>query len=188
MFATLNRYWWVFLIRGISGILFGIAALIWPGITLVVLVTLFGAYSLVDGIFAIISGFTTRKQQERWWWMILQGIAGVIIGVLTFIWPGVTALALLYFIAAWSIVTGAFEIAAAIRLRREIEGEWLLALSGFASMIFGILLAIFPGPGALALVWIIGTYALFFGFLMIFFSFRLRRLPEQEGREAASAA
>lgn len=188
MLATLSRYWWVFLIRGIAGILFGIAALIWPSITLVVLVALFGAYCLVDGIFAIIAGFTARKQQERWWWMILEGVAGVIIGVLTFLWPGITALALLYFIAAWSIVTGAFEVAAAIRLRREIEGEWLLALAGFASMIFGILLAVFPGPGALALVWIIGTYALFFGFLMLFFAFRLRGWREREGREAASAA
>jgi uncharacterized membrane protein HdeD (DUF308 family) len=188
MLATLSRYWWVFLIRGIAGILFGITALIWPSITLVVLVALFGAYCLVDGIFAIITGFTTRKQQERWWWMILQGVAGVIVGVLTFLWPGVTALALLYFIAAWSIITGAFQIAAAIRLRREIEGEWMLALAGFASMIFGILLAIFPGPGALALVWIIGIYALFFGFLMLFFAFRLRSLREQESREAASTA
>jgi uncharacterized membrane protein HdeD (DUF308 family) len=137
MIDTLSRYWWLLAIRGVAAILFGIAAFLWPAITLAVLVLLFGAYSLVDGIFAVIAGIATRKEQERWWMMILEGLAGIVIGVITFLYPGITALILLYFIAAWSIVTGAFEVAAAIRLRKEIEGEWLLGLAGFASILFG---------------------------------------------------
>lgn len=170
--ADLTRNWWVFLIRGIAAILFGIIAFIWPGLTLSVLVLMFGVYAIVDGIFAIIAGFSTRVGQ--WWWMILVGIAGIIAGILTFLWPGVTALVLLYFIAAWAIVMGIFQIAAAIRLRKEIEGEWLLALSGVAAIIFGLFLFLMPGAGALASIWIIGAYAIIFGILMIVLAFRLR--------------
>ena len=161
-------------IRGVAAILFGIAAFVWPGITLAALVLLFGAYALVDGIFAVIAGVAARREQERWWMMILEGVAGIVIGVLTFLYPGITALVLLYFIAAWSIVTGAFEIAAAIRLRKEIEGEWLLGLAGLASVIFGVLLVVLPGPGALALIWLIGSYAIVFGVLLLALAFRLR--------------
>jgi uncharacterized membrane protein HdeD (DUF308 family) len=178
MIATLSRNWWVLAIRGVAAILFGIGAFVWPGITLAVLVLLFGAYALVDGIFAVIAGISVRKEQERWWMMLLSGLAGIVIGIVTFLSPGITALVLLYFIAAWSIVTGAFEIAAAIRLRKEIEGEWLLALAGLASLIFGILLVVLPGPGALALIWLIGVYALIYGILMLALAFRLRSLGE----------
>jgi uncharacterized membrane protein HdeD (DUF308 family) len=176
MLAEMSRTWWVFLIRGIAAILFGIAAFLWPGLTIAVLVLLFGAYALVDGIFAIIAGISARKEVERWWMMIIVGVAGIATGVLTFLWPGITALVLLYIIAAWAIVTGIFQIAAAIRLRREIEGEWWLILGGIASVIFGVLLVIMPGAGALASVWIIGIYAVFFGILMIVLAFRLRGL------------
>jgi uncharacterized membrane protein HdeD (DUF308 family) len=178
MVADLARYWWVLAIRGVAAILFGIAAFVWPGITLTVLVLLFGAYALVDGIFAVVAGISVRKEQERWWLMVLEGVVGIIIGVLTFLYPSITALVLLYFIAAWAIVTGAFEIAAAIRLRREIEGEWLLALAGIASLIFGVLLVIQPGAGALALIWLIGAYAIVFGILMLVLAFRLRGLRD----------
>ncbi|HJZ49970.1 MAG TPA: HdeD family acid-resistance protein [Roseiflexaceae bacterium] len=187
MIAELARNWWVLAIRGVAAILFGIAAFVWPGITLAVLVLLFGAYALVDGIFAVVAGVSVRKEQERWWMMVLEGLAGIVIGVLTFLYPNITALVLLYFIAAWSIVTGAFEIAAAIRLRREIEGEWLLALAGIASLIFGILLVVLPGPGALALIWLIGSYAIVFGVLMLVLAFRLRGMRETM-REATGAA
>ena len=178
MLAELARNWWILAIRGVAAILFGIGAFLWPEITLTVLVLLFGAYALVDGIFAVIAGIAARKQQERWWMMILEGIAGIIIGVLTFLYPSITALVLLFFIAAWAIVTGAFEIAAAIRLRREIEGEWLLILAGILSIIFGVLLVILPGPGALALIWLIGSYAIVFGILMLVLAFRLRSLGD----------
>jgi uncharacterized membrane protein HdeD (DUF308 family) len=187
MITLLARNWWLLAIRGVAAILFGIGAFLWPEITLAVLVLLFGAYALVDGIFAVVAGISVRKEQERWWMMVLEGVAGIIIGVLTFLWPGVTALVLLYLIAAWSIVTGAFEIAAAIRLRQEIEGEWLLALAGIASLIFGVLLAILPGPGALALIWLIGSYAIVFGILMLVLAFRLRGVRDIM-RQASGAA
>jgi uncharacterized membrane protein HdeD (DUF308 family) len=182
MIGTLSRNWWILAIRGVAAILFGIGAFLWPGITLTVLVLLFGAYALVDGVFAV------RKEQERWWMMILEGLAGIALGVLTFVWPGITALVLLYFIAAWSIVTGAFEIAAAIRLRKEIEGEWMLALAGIASMLFGILLVVLPGPGALALIWLIGAYALVFGILLLMLAFRLRSMGDTVSTQASGAA
>jgi uncharacterized membrane protein HdeD (DUF308 family) len=178
MVAELGRTWWVFLIRGIAAILFGIGAFLWPGLTIAVLILMFGAYALVDGIFAIIGGISARKEMERWWMMILVGVAGVITGVLTFMWPNITALVLLYFIAAWAIVTGIFQIAAAIRLRKEIEGEWVLIVGGIASVIFGVLLFLMPGAGALASIWIIGAYAVIFGILMIVLAFRLRGLRD----------
>ncbi len=188
MIATMSRYWWVLAIRGVAAILFGVAAFVWPAITLTVLVLLFGAYALVDGIFAVIAGITARKEEERWWMMVLEGLAGIVIGVVTFLYPNITALALLYFIAAWSILTGVFEIAGAIRLRKEIEGEWLLALAGVASIIFGVLLVIQPGAGALALIWLIGAYAIVFGILMLVLAFRLRGMRDTVGRQVAGTA
>jgi len=127
---TLARNWWAVLLRGIAGILFGIATFFAPAISLAALVLLFGAYSLVDGVFAIASAIRRRGDAERWWLLLLEGVAGVAAGVLTFIWPGITAIALLYLIAAWALVTGALEIAAAIRLRKIITDEWLLVLAG----------------------------------------------------------
>jgi uncharacterized membrane protein HdeD (DUF308 family) len=174
MIVELARYWWIFALRGVAAILFGIAAFLWPGITVTVLVLLFGAYVLVDGIFNLIAGIQARGERERWWVMILLGLAGIALGVLTFLWPDVTALVLLYFIAAWAIVTGVLEIAAAIRLRKEIEGEWLMALAGIASVIFGILLMVLPGPGAIALIWLIAAYAIVVGVLLLVLAFRLR--------------
>lgn len=179
MLAEMGRNWWVFLVRGVAAILFGIGAFVWPGLTLAVLVYLFGAYALLDGIVSIVAGIRARDEVERWWMMILVGIAGIVVGIMTFVWPGITALVLLYFIAGWAIVTGALEIAAAIRLRKEIEGEWALIVGGVASVIFGALLIAMPGAGALASIWIIGSYAIIFGILMIMLAFRLRRAPHE---------
>lgn len=184
MRTTILQNWWLLAIRGVAAILFGIGAFLWPGLTLTVLVLLFGAYALVDGVFAVIAGIVMHREQERWWMMILEGLVGIIVGVLTFVWPVITALVLLYFIAAWAIVTGAFEIAAAIRLRKEIEGEWALGLAGLGSIIFGILLMVLPGPGALALIWLIGSYAILFGILLLVLAFRVRGLQASEGRRA----
>ena len=178
MVAVLARNWWLLAIRGVAAILFGIGAFLWPGLTIAVLVILFGAYALVDGIFAVIAGFSARKEQDRWWMMVVVGVAGIVTGILTFMWPDITALVLLYFIAAWAIVTGVFEIAAAIRLRAEMEGEWMLILAGIASLIFGVLLVIMPGAGALAVVWLIGSYALLFGILLLVLAFRLRGMRD----------
>jgi len=180
MIADLSRNWWVFLLRGTAAILFGMAAFAWPGLTIVILVLMFGAYALVDGIFAVIVGSSAHNQVERWWTMILVGLAGIAVGVLTFLWPGMTALVLLYFIAAWAIVAGIFQIAAATRLRKEIEGEWLLAIGGIASIIFGVFLMLMPGAGALASIWIIGSFAVIYGILMIVLAFRLRKLDVYE--------
>jgi uncharacterized membrane protein HdeD (DUF308 family) len=169
---TLAQNWWVVLLRGIAGILFGLLTLFAPDISLAALVLFFGAYAFVDGVLAIISAVRHRGETDRGW-LIFEGIAGIAAGVLTFIWPGITALALLYVIAAWALVTGAFEIAAAIRLRKVITGEWLLILSGIASIGLGVLLVLFPASGALALVLWIGAYALVFGALLVGFSIRL---------------
>jgi uncharacterized membrane protein HdeD (DUF308 family) len=179
MLRVLARNWWALVLRGLFAVLFGLAAFFWPGITLAALVLLFGAYALADGIFAIVAAITGADRRTRWWALLLEGIAGILAATATVFWPGLTALALLYLIAAWAIVTGIFEIVAAVRLRREIEGEWLLGLSGLASVLFGLYVAAFPGPGALAVVWIIGAYALFAGILLIALGLRLRGRDER---------
>ena len=171
---TLAHNWWVLLLRGIAGIIFGVLTFIWPGISLAVLVLLFGAYAFADGVFALINGIRERGVNDRWWVLLLHGVLGIAAGIVTVVWPGITALALLYIIAAWALVIGALEIAAAIRLRKVIEGEWLLALAGIASIALGIMLFLFPGAGALALVIWIGAYALVSGVLLSILAFRLR--------------
>ena len=171
---TLARNWWVVLLRGVASIIFGLATLYAPGISAAALVLVFGAYAFADGILAIISAIRRRGANDRWWVLLIEGLMGVTVGVVTLLWFEMSALALLYVIAAWALVTGGLEIAAAIRLRKVITGEWLLVLSGIASVAFGVLLMLFPGAGALAVVLWIGAYALVSGALLIVFSFRLR--------------
>lgn len=171
---TLSRNWWIVTLRGVAAVIFGILTFIAPGISLAALVLVFGAYAFVDGVLALVSAIRRRSSTDRWGMLLLEGVAGIAAGVVTFLWPGMTALALLYVIAAWALVTGVMEIAAAIRLRKVISREWLLALAGIASIVVGVLLVLFPGPGALALVLWIGAYALVFGTIMIAVSFRLR--------------
>jgi uncharacterized membrane protein HdeD (DUF308 family) len=165
---------WALAIRGIVAVLFGLVALVWPGITLSALVLLFGAYAFVDGIFAIVAAFRQEDRGVRWL-VLLEGVLGVLLGVLTFLWPGTVALALLYVIAAWAIITGILEIAAAVGLRRVIRGEWALIVGGLASVIFGVLLAVWPREGLLAFVWIFGIYALVFGVMQLVHVYRVRR-------------
>ena len=174
MVVVLARNWWALALRGVAAVLFGIMAFAWPGMTLGVLVLLYGAYALVDGVLAIIAAVAGRTSGMPWWALLLEGVLGITVGILTFAWPGITALVLLYLIAAWAVATGVFEVVAAIRLRREIRGEWLLALSGVISVLFGIALVINPVGGALAVVWLIGAYAIAFGVLLIALGFRLR--------------
>ncbi len=174
MLNQLARNWWAVAIRGLVAIIFGILALIWPGITLTVLVLFWGAYALVDGVFALVGGVTQHTEGNHRWILVLEGLAGILAGILTFVWPGMTAFVLLYLIAAWAVVTGLLEIIAAIRLRQEITNEWLLVLAGVASLVFGIAIAVFPVAGALAVIWLIGAYVLVFGLLLLFLAFRLR--------------
>jgi len=175
MLETLARNWWAVVLRGVCAILFGLAAFAWPGITLAVLILLYGAYALADGILAVI--WSVRARQGGFpWGVFLAGIAAIVAGILAFAWPGLTALALLYLIAAWAIVRGVFEIIAAIRLRKEIDNEWLLGLSGFASIVLGVLLLAWPGMGVLAVLWWIGAFAIVFGVVEIALGFRLKGL------------
>ena len=172
--SILSRNWWKVLLRGLAAIMFGILVWLLPGISLAVLVLLFGAFVLVDGILGVWLAIDGRKEYEDWWVLLLWGLLGIGVGVLTFMSPGVTGLALLFFIAAWAIATGVLEIVAAIRLRREIKGEWLLILGGLLSVMFGALLMAQPGVGALALIWLIGTYAVIFGIVLVILAFKTR--------------
>jgi len=183
MTTVLTRNWWALALRGVFAILLGLAAFVLPGITLAVLVALFGAYAVVDGVLAIIAGVRAAERHERWWSPVLKGIAGIVAGVLAFVWPALTALALLYLIAAWAIVTGVLEIVAAVHLHRA-HGEWLLVINGVLSVLFGFLVIVWPGAGVLTLLWLIGTYAIVFGVVLLALAFRLRNL---HGRQTSVA-
>jgi uncharacterized membrane protein HdeD (DUF308 family) len=172
--GVVSDAWWSVLLRGIAAIVFGVITFLWPGITLAALVLLFGAYAFVDGISAIILGIREYGERERWWATVLVGFVSVAAGVITFLMPNITALALLVVIAVWAIVRGVFEIGAAIRLRHAIEGEWLLALVGVLSIAFGVLMLLYPGAGALALVLWIGAFAFVSGIMLVILSFRVR--------------
>lgn len=183
----LAHNWWAIALRGLCGVIFGLVTFFAPGISLAALVLLYGAYAFVDGVFALVSAIRSHRPRERWFFLVLEGIVGVAAGVVTLLWPGITAIALLFVIAAWAVVTGAFEVAAAIRLRKVIEHEWLLALSGVASIALGVFLVLYPGAGALALVLWIGAYALVSGALLIGLAFRLRTWDRTHTPHAAHA-
>ena len=171
---ALARNWWLLLLRGIAGIIFGVLAFIWPGITLLTMVIFYGAYALMDGVFAIGAAFRGGNVRSRWW-LILIGVLGIAAGLLTFMWPGITALVLAFFIGIWSLIHGIFEIIGAIKIRKEIDNEWWLILSGALSVLFGLVMLFMPGTGALALVWVIGAYSIIFGALLVGFAFRLKK-------------
>lgn len=171
MLHTLAKYWWALAIRGVVAVLFGLLTFFVPGITLVTLVLLFGAYALVDGIFNVIAFF---RAVSHHWALLIEGVIGIIAGILTFTWPAITAIVLLYLIAFWAIFTGIFEIIAGIRLRKAITNEWLLLIMGVFSLLFGVLILFNPGVGALAIVLWIGAYALVFGIILLALAFRLR--------------
>jgi uncharacterized membrane protein HdeD (DUF308 family) len=174
-------HWWALAIRGAIAIIFGLAALLRPDIALDALILLFGAYALVDGVFAIVGVFGGTRGGTPRWLLLIEGIAGILAGLIAFVLPGLTAVVLLYLIAAWAVVTGIFEIATAIRLRQEIRGEWALIISGALSVLFGVILAVIgPVAGLLSLIWLIGIYAVAFGILMLITAFQVR------GRDASS--
>jgi uncharacterized membrane protein HdeD (DUF308 family) len=146
----------------------------WPGLTLATLVILFATYAFIDGVFTLIKAFSNWSEIDNRWLLLLEALLGIIVGVLTWRAPGITAATLLIYIAVWSLVTGAFRIATAIRLRKEIDGEWMLALSGVISILFGLSLLYNPAAGTLGLLWLIGTFAIAFGILLVLVSFKIK--------------
>ena len=177
--AELSRWWWTFILRGVLAILFGIVAFISPPATIAVLVLLFGAWALVDGVFDIVAALQHRTMDRSWWLTILEGVVGIIAGVLALAFPDIAAASLLLLIAAWSIVTGVIEVILAIRLREQITGELWLAIAGLLSIAFGVRLFLFPAAGALTIVWIIGAFAIAFGIAMIALGWRLRGIHQR---------
>ena len=180
----LARNWWAFLLRGILALIFGLVAVFMPVTAFLSLVLVFGAFALVDGIFAIVSAFTSSAKAENWWWLILEGLFGILIGVLTLIQPAAMGEAWLLLIGVWAIVTGVFEIITAIRLRKEITGEFWLILGGLISILFGGYVVMAPAVGAFAIGFIIGLYAIVFGIALILLALRLRKHASR--RESAA--
>jgi uncharacterized membrane protein HdeD (DUF308 family) len=175
LLPALARYWWLILLRGIAAIIFGILAFAWPGITVVVLIWFFAAFTLVDGVLALVHAIMGGPNVGSRWWLALIGVLGILVGLLTFMSPGVTALVLLVFIASWAIVLGVFQIIGAIRLRKEIDNEWSIGLSGALSVLFGVVLLVAPGAGALAFIWVIAAYAIVFGVLLVLAALKLKK-------------
>jgi uncharacterized membrane protein HdeD (DUF308 family) len=171
---SLTKNWWLVVLRGVLAVLFGLTAFLWPGLTLLALIILFGVYALADGVVAVITGLTHVKDSPRWWVFLLEGLVGIAAGVAALIWPGLATVVLISIIAAWSVITGVFEIVGAIRLRREIDNEWLLMLGGLLSIAFGVLLVLYPAAAGLALIWMIGSFEIVFGILLIALGFRLK--------------
>jgi len=187
MLRALAKCWWLLLLRGIAAILFGVLAFIWPGLTLVTLVLLYGAFALVDGVLTLVAAFAGSAKPVPTWWLVIGGLAGIAVGVLTFLWPGITAILLVLFIGAWALVHGIFQIIGAIQLRREIDNEWTLILGGLLSVLFGAIIMIAPGAGAVGLVWAIATYSIVFGILFVALAFRMRKHRQPEVTTAAAS-
>ena len=176
MLRLLTKYWWLLVLRGAIAVLFGVLAFISPGATLAALVIAFGAYALIDGAFTAAAAIAGRKVTSDWWVLLVQGLVGIGLGVFTLLRPDVTAVALLIYIAAWAIAVGMLQVYAAIKLRREITGEWWIALGGILGIVFGALLVWRPLEGALVLLWLIATFAVLWGISLILGGFNVLRL------------
>ena len=169
-----SQSWWILIIRGVAAILFGVVAFIWPGLTGLVLVVAFGAYAVVDGVFAVVTGISRLGHSSRGWAFLVEGLLGIGVGATALLLPNVLAVALIYLIAAWAVITVIFEIVSAVQLRKEITNEWALGVGGLLSILFGLLVMFQTATGGLALVWILGGYAIAFGILLIVVGIRLR--------------
>lgn len=185
---SLAENWWAIALRGVAAIIFGVLTFVLPALSLFALILMFGAYAIVEGIFSIIAAARSRSAQGPRWLLLLEGLVSIAAGTVTFALPGLTALVLVYVIAAWAMVTGVLEIIAAVRVRKQITGEIWWILSGILSVVFGVLLTIAPRAGALALVLWIGAYAVIFGALLVGLAFRLRRWQAAEQVPMARAA
>lgn len=176
MLRAILRTWWLIVLQGIAAVIFGILAFILPGRTLGLLVSLFGGYALADGLLALGRALRAGSRGTAWWSFVGQSVVGIVVGLATFTWPGMTALVLLYCIAAWALLTGLLQIVVALAVRRQLEGEWLVILSGVLSLIFGGWLVLSPGDGALTVVWVIASYAIVLGVVLIVAGLQLRGL------------
>ena len=174
MLGTISRNWWLLALRGVLAIIFGVIAIAKPDIAILTLVLIFGAYAFVDGVFAIGAAVMGGGAEGRWLPLLIEGVLGILVGLIVFFWPGLTALVIIYFIAGWALLTGLLEIVAAIQLRREIDNEWMLILGGLLSVVFGVLLILSPAGGLIALTILMGVYAIIFGVLMIVLGLRVK--------------
>lgn len=187
MATLMTSNWWSLLLRGLAAIIFGILIVLFPGAALQTFIILFAAYALVDGVFTVIAAIQNRNQ-ARWWVHLLEGVVSVAAGILALVYPGITAFVMLYIIAFWAVVTGVLEVWAAIQLRKEIEGEFWLGLSGVLSILFGVLLILFPGTGILTVLWLVSAYAVVFGAVMVILAFRLRGIQNRGGMRGTPIA
>jgi uncharacterized membrane protein HdeD (DUF308 family) len=178
--AAMARHWWIFALRGVLAILFGILAFAWPGITIAALLALFAAYMLLDGIFAIGAALRAHRSRESFWPLLLEGIADIAAAAIAVMWPGVTLFALIYLAAAWALISGILLLIGAIRMPSGTSGRGLLGLNGAFSAIWGIAVALFPIAGLLVMTWWLGAYAVFFGVLLLVAAVRLNRLYHRE--------
>ena len=188
MNEMLSRSWWMLALRGVIAIAFGALALIWPGITLLVLVALFAAYALLGGAVSTLAALRNRRTEQDWWLVLLLGLVSLGAGVVAILHPGLTALVLVLIMGANALLTGILDIAVAIRLRKSIQGEWLLILAGLLSIVFGVLVFLFPGAGALAMVWLISVYAVATGVLLLVVAFRAKSWGRGAGTGADTDA
>ena len=175
--SALHRSWWLLLLRGIAAVAFGVLTFVWPQISLLTLIMVYGVYALIDGVLALIAAIRGGGVVPRWW-LALGGVVSILAAVVAFAWPGLTALVLVYLIGFWSILRGVLEIIGAIRLRNEIANEWTLGVAGALSVIFGLILVFMPGAGALGLLWLIAAWAVLFGLLLIWVAFKVRKLAK----------
>lgn len=179
MLTTMTRYWWLMALRGAFAVLFGFAAILWPGIAFTTLVLLFGAFAFASGVITTWTALSLRKQKENWTTFLIQGLCNLAIGLIALFWPFVTAGAIILLIAAWALISGLIEVAAALRLRREIENEWMMILSGGLSILLGLLFGMFPAAGIWVVTWLIGVFAVVIGVALIQLALRLRRMHGQ---------
>ena len=184
MLEAIGSRWWLFLLRGIAAILFGILAFAWPGLTLLTLVVVFAIYAIFDGVFAIATAIM-GTENHRWWLLLLGGIVSIVAGLVVLNYPLMSATVFVYFLAVWAIMTGIAEILFGVQLRDAIKDEWLYVLGGIVSIIFGVWVLREPVAGALAEVWLIAMYALIFGIIQVVLSFRLKALHARLGQAAS---
>lgn len=176
MFDTLTRNWWALALRGFAAVVFGVLTLVWPGLSLVVMIALFGAFAVVNGVMAIVASFEAHDSHLRWGSLLAVGILDLIAGGVTFFWPGLTALALLYVVVAWALVTGIMTIGASIEFHDAIPHAWLLTITGLLALVLAVVLAVDPREGVLSLIWVVGIYAIVGGISELIFAFHVHSL------------